>query len=158
MSPVPPGLEFLVGRFAGTDLIHASDWADEETAKVTAAGVIEIDKGLVVQRLRETRMSGSFEVVNVFMRDPASNEVLLYSFDSLGYPPDPPARGSWQGDELVLHRASPRGMSRTTFAATPHGFRWSKQFRRSLDEEWQPVVNGELARDDDAGRADDMAY
>ena len=96
MPPVPPGVEFLAGRFAGTHLTHASDWADEETSKAIAVGATEIDGALVVQRLRDMRMSGPFEVVNVFMRDQESSDVLLYSFDSLGYPPDPPARGRWE--------------------------------------------------------------
>ena len=43
-------------------------------------------------------------------------------------------------------------MSRTTFAVTPDGFRWSKEFRRSADLEWQPVVSGEFSRENEAGQ------
>jgi hypothetical protein len=72
--------------------------------------------------------------------------VLLYAFDSAGYPPEPAARGSWHGDELVLERTTERGSARTTFTATADGYRWSKVFRAPGADEWSPVVAGELRR------------
>ena len=36
-------------------------------------------------------------------------------FDSIGYPPEVPARGAFDGDTLVLERTTPRGTNRTTF-------------------------------------------
>jgi len=42
--------------------------------------------------------------------------VLWHWFDSIGYPPETPAKGAWAGDTLTLTRTSPRGTNRTTFA------------------------------------------
>ena len=45
----------------------------------------------------------------------SGDEVLWHWFDSIGYPPEVPARGGFEGDALVLERTSPRGTNRTTF-------------------------------------------
>jgi hypothetical protein len=143
---VNAALGALAGTFVGTDEIHASRWSAGGTARVEIAGGWEIDGTLLVQRWRDTRPEDVFELVNVFMEDPATDEVLLYAFDTLGYPPDPPARGAWDGDRLVLRRESERGQSRVEFIPTDGGFRWSKWFRPSAAAPWQPVIDGELRR------------
>ena len=136
----------LAGVFVGTDEIHASVWAPAETARVDIDAVWEIGESVLVQRWQDTRAADFFELVNVFMEDPATGDVLLYAFDSAGYPPDPPARGAWDGDRLVLRRTSARGQSRLEFTPTENGFRWSKQYRGSDTDSWQPVIDGELVR------------
>jgi hypothetical protein len=142
-------LDLLLGRFTGVDELHPSPWADEQTATVEIASTAEMGGALIVMRINETRASGTFEAVNVFTTDRESGELLLYGFDSLGYPPEPPARGRFDGGVLVLDRSTVRGDSRTTFARTPTGLRWSKQFRPTVDAPWQPVVTGTLTRASD---------
>lgn len=139
-------LSALAGEFVGTDRIQASRWTDGGTAAVEAAGSWELDGGVLVQRWRDLLSSGPFEALNVFMPDSTSGEVLLYSFDSLGYPADPPARGGWTDGSLTLVRATERGQSKVEFTPTDDGFRWSKRFRTTADEAWALVVEGELAR------------
>jgi hypothetical protein len=136
----------LAGTFAGTDEIHASIWSPGGTARADIRGEWEVGGAVLVQRWQDTRPEDVFELINVFMEDPATGEVLLYAYDSLGYPPDPPARGSWDGDHLVLWRSTERGESRVEFSPTPDGFRWSKRYRRSRTDAWQPVIDGEMRR------------
>lgn len=139
-------LDLLLGSFTGVDELHASPWADEQTATVEMSSTAELGGALIVMRVIETRVAGGFEAVNVFTTDRDTGEVLLYAFDSLGYAPEPPARGRCDNGELVLDRSTTRGDSRTTFASTPTGLRWGKQFRQTTDEPWRPVVTGTLAR------------
>jgi hypothetical protein len=146
MTSADGPLDFLIGEFSGIDHLAASPWATAESAPVVATGTTEIGGILVVQRARESREAGPFDVVNVFLSPPGSDEVLLYGFDPLAYPADPAARGRWVDGELVLDRVTERGQSRAVFAPTADGFRWSKQFRRSPDEAWSPVFEGELRR------------
>src|ERR1700710_2305603 len=96
-------LAFLLGSFRGDDLIHASAWSDAMTATAVSEGNTSLGGAVVTMTLDETRPDASrFQVLNVFCRDPADGSVLLYAFDSLGYPPDPPARGAWLGHSLLL--------------------------------------------------------
>jgi len=140
----------LVGEFHGTDSMHASAWTNEEEAAVTVAGSVELEGGLVVQRLDQTRRSGSFGGLNIFMSDPETGEVLLYAFDSFGFPPDPPARGTWHDGELVLLRETSRGQSRTAYRPGADGYSWRKEFRASSEAAWQTLVTGVLTRQDPA--------
>lgn len=137
----------LAGTFTGVDRIQASRWSDAESVRAEAEATWAVTGGLLVQRWRDERAAGEFELLNVFMEDPASGEVLLYAFDSLGYPPDPPARGVWTDGSLVLLRTTERGESRTEFTPFETGFRWRKLFRSTVDAEWTSVVEGELVRD-----------
>jgi hypothetical protein len=139
----------LAGTFTGVDRIQASEWSEAESVRAEAEATWALAGGLLVQRWRDDREAGTFELLNVFMEDPASGEVLLYAFDSLGYPPDPPARGVWTDGSLVLLRTTERGESRTEFTPFEDGFRWRKLFRPAIDAEWTPVVDGDLVREPD---------
>jgi hypothetical protein len=136
----------LLGRFAGVDELHASPWSPEEIAPVDVTSTSELGGSLLVMRVTERRRAGVFEAVNIFMSDRDTGELLLYGFDSLGYAPEPPSRGAYEDERVALYRASPRGESRTEFAATCSGFRWAKYFRASSSSGWQPVVTGTLRR------------
>jgi hypothetical protein len=141
-------LSFLTGGLSGPERAHATRWADAGPARGTVHGHLELGGTVVVQHQTHERDGlGSFRAINVFMAEPATEEILLYSFDSVGFPPDPPARGTWHGEDLVLDRSTSRGSSRTTYTPTSVGYRWSKQFRAPGDEAWAPVVNGHMSRD-----------
>ena len=137
----------VTGAFRGVDDIRPSVWADAEVAPVTVVGETHLEGALVVQRWEERRADSTFEVVNVFMADAASDEILLYSFDTAGFPADPPARGRWSGGCVDLLRKTPRGESCTTFVAAGNGFRWSKIYRRDPGHPWTTVVEGVLTRE-----------
>lgn len=138
--------DLLVGRFTGVDQLHASPWSDEQSATVEMHCTAELDGALIVMRITESRSAGSFAAVNILMTDRDTGEVLLYGFDSLGYRPEPPARGGFNDEELVLYRSTGRGHSRIAFTPTRSGFGWGKWFRPSSDQPWQAVVTGSVER------------
>ncbi len=135
-------LAFLMGSFAGSEHMHPSDWAPGGSTTSTSETTAEVGGSLVVQRYRQLRDgSPSFELVVVWMVDPATDELLYYGFDTAGFPADPPARGTWQEAGLVLERTTPRGSSRLTVSPTPTGWSWSREFRRPDGDTWTPVLD-----------------
>jgi hypothetical protein len=138
-------LSFLVGTYAGPEQVHPSPWTETHEAHGEVTARQELGGMIVVQHQAQQRDGETtFEAVNVFQIDPSTGDTLLYSFDSVGYPPDPPARGRWEGETLVLDRATPRGTSRTTITNTPDGYAWTKAFRAPGAEDWSPVITGHL--------------
>ncbi len=127
----------LVGHFHGTDRMHESAWTTEGETAHTVVGTAEFDGALVVQRFKQSRSDGA-SGLNVVMTDPEIGVVLLYAFDSLGYPPDPPARGAWHDGELVLVRETSRGQSRTTYRPEFEGYGHRKAFRPSPTARGRP--------------------
>jgi hypothetical protein len=145
-TPLAP-LEFLVGELSGPEDVTATPWAAGGAATGRVRGERGLDGGVLVQhQVQERGGEVVFRTLNVFTTDPITGEVLLYAFDSVGYPPEPAARGTWRGGELVLERTTERGSARTTFAPTADGYRWSKSFRAPGADGWSPVVAGELRR------------
>jgi hypothetical protein len=148
-SPIGSRLGFLTGRFAGRDRVHETVWAPGGDASARAEGSPGADGRVLVRRHTDERDGQvTFEALDVLMVDPVSGALLLYGFDSVGYPPDPPARGDWHGEVLVLERRTARGSSRTTYAPTADGYRWRKEFQAPGTEGWATVVEGELHRED----------
>jgi hypothetical protein len=142
-------LAFLVGRYTGSEQVHPSPWTEEYHADAAVTGRFEVAGSIVVQHQVQQRDGvTTFEAVNVFQVDPGTGETLLYSFDSLGYPPDPPARGRWHGPSLVLQRVTARGSSRTSYTPGPDGYTWTKTFRTPGAEEWSPMITGHLTEHD----------
>lgn len=138
-------LAFLLGRFGGTEDMSPSAWTAGGRADATARGSLYVGDNVVVQH--QTQSDGSaerFASLNVFCVDPKTSEILLYSFDSTGQLPEPPARGAVSAGTLTLDRATPRGESRTTYRAVEGGFGWEKLFRPGEGEEWELVVSGRL--------------
>lgn len=141
-DPIASRLDFLMGSFAGSEHMHPSDWAPGGDTTSTIEATSEVSGSLVVQRYRQAREGAqSFELVVVWMVDPSSDEILYYGFDTAGFPAHPPARGTWQGDGFVLERTTPRGSSRLTVTPTSTGWSWSREFRRTDDDTWTPVLD-----------------
>lgn len=134
------GLSFMIGRYGGAETMHASAWAPAGEATSTISGEVELDGSLVVQRYTQYRDGAqSFASLGVWMTDPATGEYLYYAYDSAGFAADPPARGTWRKEELVLDRDTPRGSSRLVVRAAGDGWSWSKLFRAPGSDEWAPV-------------------
>lgn len=142
---VAESLSFLLGHRTGVNRMHATRWAAAGDAAETTTAALSVGGSAIVQeQVQERDGQVAFVAHNVFTTDPATGEVVLYSFDSVGYLPDPAARGTWRDGELVLDRTTDRGQSRTVYRPLSDGYAWSKAFRPSADEEWQPVLEGEL--------------
>ncbi len=133
-------LTFLLGSFAGSDQVHPSVWAPGGPATSTATASAELDGDVVVQRYTQRRAGlPSFEIVAIWMVDTDTDDVLFYGFDTAGFAPDPPARGTWHGADLVLDRTTARGSSRLVVRPSAPGWAWSKHFRAPDAETWTPV-------------------
>lgn len=139
-------LSFLIGSLSGPERLHPTPWTQAGAGWGTVHGQWGSGGTVLVQHQTQERDGRtSFQAVNVFMRDPDQGDILLYSFDSVGYPPDPAARGTWSGGELVLERSTVRGSGRTTYSPQPGGgYRWSKHYRAPGDGTWIPLVEGHL--------------
>lgn len=147
-DPIARRLAFLLGSFTGSELMHASDWAPGGSATSTIEATSEVGGNLVVQRYVQTRDGEtSFELVVVWMVDPATDEILYYGFDTAGFPADPPARGTWQQSDLILARSTSRGSSRLTVSPTSTGWSWSREFRRPDGQAWMPVLDSTFVAD-----------
>jgi hypothetical protein len=103
----------LEGTWIGREWLAPSPWSPggnaraELTFQATAGGF-----AITQDYESETGLTGH----GVFSAE--EDAVLWHWFDSIGYPPETPARGEWAGDTLTLTRTSPRGTNRTTFALT----------------------------------------
>ncbi|VXB44502.1 DUF1579 domain-containing protein [Aeromicrobium sp. 9AM] len=140
-------MTFLVGTAIGPETVAASTWGPAKHGRSTATAAAEVDDVVLVQRVEDRFDDGThFTGLNVFTEDPETAEILCYGFDIYGFPPDPPARGSWQDGELVLERTTPRGSARIVFGPTASGYTWRKDFRPDPEHEWQTVAEADLQR------------
>jgi hypothetical protein len=113
LGPAHRRLAALEGTWIGKEWLAPSPWSDGGNA--TAELTFETVAGgfAVAHDYRsDTGLTGH----GVFSAD--EDTVLWHWFDSIGYPPETPARGAWAGDTLTLTRTTPRGTNRTTFALT----------------------------------------
>jgi hypothetical protein len=109
-------LETFLGRWTGTTHWEATAWGPARSAQSeiifspAAAGLA------VTQRYRHTEEDGSqSESHGVFTMDPGHPDSLRYHVNSMGLPPEAPARASWEGATLTVERRSDRGTARHTF-------------------------------------------
>ena len=109
-------LDEFLGRWTGTTHWEATAWGPARSAETeiifsrAAAGLA------VTQSYRHTDAEGSrSDGHGVFTTDPDHPDTLLYHVNSMGLPPEPPARASWDGDTLTVERRSDRGTARHTF-------------------------------------------
>jgi len=97
------------GSWEGTEQLAASSWSPGGTATATMSFAVEAGGFALVQDYRSDTGLTGHGVFSV-----SGDEVLWYWFDSIGYPPEAPARGAFEGGGLVLERTSPRGTNRTS--------------------------------------------
>jgi hypothetical protein len=110
LGPAHDRLAAFEGTWIGTERLAPSPWspggiANAELRFVTAAGGF----ALAHDYASDAGLTGH----GVFSA--AGETVLWHWFDSIGHPPEAPARGGWDGDTLTLTRTTPRGTNRTTF-------------------------------------------
>lgn len=120
----------FVGEWTGAETLHPSPW----TAGGSAEGKWSIRRDgaglhLVFDYAEQRADGGRFDAHGVLARDPENGDVLLFIFDSFGFPPLSPARGRWEGSRLVLDKATPRGVGRTVFMLEADGFGYAVSSR-----------------------------
>jgi hypothetical protein len=121
MDMPKPGAEHArLARFAGTwsgkEELSDSPWGPGGPALGRCEMREAVDGMALLQDYAEEKAGQTvFRGHGVFTIDPANGDVLWWWFDSMGFPPDPPARGRWNGDRLLFEKKTPRGEARYEF-------------------------------------------
>ena len=140
-------LETFLGRWAGTTQWEATPWGPARTA---AAEIIfaRAAAGLAVtQTYRHTEADGTrSEGHGVFTMDPDRPDTLWYHVNSMGLPPEAPARASWHEGTLTLERRSDRGTARHTFRIDDGVLTHSAGLRLGKASEFTPFMTSVCRR------------
>jgi hypothetical protein len=152
--PGPPTPEHRqLARFAGTwrvrETLHPSPWDPRGgTAEATLVARLILD-GLALEEDYEQRREGrvTYRGHGVLAWDPREARYLLWWFDTLGQPPRAPARGSFEGDRLVLEQESPVGRARYTYDFVRDG-EFAFRIEHSRDgKDWRAFVEARYVRE-----------
>jgi hypothetical protein len=109
-------LQALLGAWIGTETISPSPWGPGGTAVGKNELRLDLDGFFVVQDyVQERDGTVSFRGHGLFGWDGEKKAYAWYWVDSMGFVPDGPAYGQWQGDTLALAKSTPRGQARYTF-------------------------------------------
>jgi hypothetical protein len=121
MDMPKPGAEHarlmrFAGKWRGDEELSASPWGPGGPARGHCDMREAVDGMALIQDYSEEKDGETlFRGHGVFIIDPASGDVIWWWFDSMGFPPDPPARGSWNDDRLLFEKNTPRGEARYEF-------------------------------------------
>jgi hypothetical protein len=140
-------LSTFVGEWVGEERVAPSRWFEAGEARGFVTARPDIDGFAVVQDYRQERGGRiSFRGHGVFTFDAADRRTKLFWFDSLGYVPQAPASGLWEGDTLTLVRPSLRGATRHIYRFEgPDAYALTIQF--SPDQEgWSDLVTATYRR------------
>ncbi|MER9731378.1 DUF1579 family protein [Mesorhizobium sp. M0217] len=141
-------LQALVGAWRGEEEVAETQWADGGTATSDVLTEPQFGGLFVVQRYRQRRDGTvSFGSHSVFGFDQPNRLFTMHQFDSMGFVPATPATGTWNGDELVLERSSPRGSARVTYIFdNVDAYRMRLHFKPAGSDSWQDMVSGVYRR------------
>jgi len=115
-GPEHARLARLAGKWSGDEEPFPSPWGEGGRAYGRCELHQDVDGMALLQDYAEEKDGQVvFRGHGVFIIDPATGDVLWWWFDSMGFPPDPPARGRWDGDRLLFEKNTPRGDSRYEF-------------------------------------------
>jgi hypothetical protein len=115
-GPAHARLAAFAGNWEGSEALQPSPWGPGGNA--TGRGVYRVvTDGMALTQDYEEEKDGAivFRGHGVFTIDPESGDVLWWWFDSMGFPPETPARGRWDGDTLTFLKTSPRGDGRYVY-------------------------------------------
>jgi hypothetical protein len=149
-----PGPEHArLARFAGTwegdEKLEPSPWGPGGAARGRGVHRVITDGMALTQDYAEEKDGDIvFRGHGVFTIEPASGDVLWWWFDSMGFPPEGPARGRWDGDVLTLQRASPRGEARYVYRMHGDRYEFSIENRFPGQVDFQLFMRGEYRRCD----------
>lgn len=115
-GPEHARLARMAGEWRGEEKLEPSPWGPGGMAHGHGVYRMVTDGMALVQDYEEEKNGATvFRGHGVFAIDPHSGETLWWWFDSMGFPPDGPARGRWTADTLTLTKSSPRGDSRYVY-------------------------------------------
>jgi hypothetical protein len=139
----------FVGEWEGSEELTPSAWGPGGAAFGRMSFRADLDGFVVIQNYIEQKDSHIiFRGHGVFTVDPQTNDILWYWFDSLGFPPDEPARGRFEGDVLTMNRVSVRGAARYTYRITANSCEFSIENKFPGDVDFSLFMKGKYARKD----------
>ncbi len=146
-GPVHARLQAFLGEWQGEERVEPSPWGKGGPAAGRMSFRADLDGFAVIQDYVQFKDSlVTFRGHGVFTVDPKTEEVLWYWFDSVGFPPDEPARGRFEGDLLTLNRVSARGASRYAFGITTDGCTFQIENKLTNEPDFQLFMRGVYAR------------
>jgi hypothetical protein len=101
----------LLGNWTGIEEHAGSPSSAGSSARAAMIFKIDVADLVVVQDYRQVRADGrEYLAHGVFMIDSGTGGLRWWLFDSDGQPPVV-AEGGWQDGEMILQKASPRGLA-----------------------------------------------
>lgn len=137
----------FAGRWTGAEVLAPSPWGPGGAAHGTTILRVELDGMALVQEYVERKDGATvFQGHGIFMIDPQGSDVLWWWFDSMGFPPDGPSRGRWDGDVLLLEKATPMGEGRYRYEFLGDRYTFSMANRFPGQSEFTEMMRGDYAR------------
>jgi hypothetical protein len=140
-------LRRLAGTWRGEETMHPSPWDPQGgVAQANITSQVGLDGFAVIGDYEQSRGGQvCFRGHSIFTFDPASQDYILYWFDTMGMPPNQ-FRGRFQGDSLTLTDSGPMGQHRMTYTFTDEG-RMSSKMEMSQDgTRWSTLFEGVYTR------------
>lgn len=134
-------LEAFLGQWAGTTRWEATPWGPARAAAIELTFARAAAGRAVTYSYRHTESDGTrSEGHGVFTMDRDHPDTLWYHVNSMGRPPEAPARASWQDGTLTMERRSDRGTSRHTFRVDDGVLTHSAGLRLGKASEFTPFM------------------
>lgn len=141
-------LEQFAGEWAGDEEIAPSKWGEGGIARASISARLDFDGRVLVQDYSAERDGKPwFKSHAVIAFDQQNSALSLHWFDSMGFIPQLPAPGHWNGEALQFIRTSPRGQTRHTYIPSGAGA-YELLLESSFDAgaTWVPVMTGRYSR------------
>lgn len=146
-GPEHARLARLLGDWEGEEDLQPSPWGPG--GKAIGRGTYRsVTDGMAITQDYEEEKDGVvvFRGHGVFTVDPESSDVLWWWFDSMGFPPEGPARGRWDGDTLVLLKSTSRGDGRYRYQMLDDGYEFSIENRFPGQDDFSLFMQGRYRR------------
>ncbi len=140
-------LAMLAGVWEGVETLFPSDW-DPQGGEATASMKSRVALGgFAVIGDYEQRRGGAvtFQGHAVWTIDPASGEVLLTWFDTIGGLPET-FRGKFEGNQVVVTSRTHQGLNRLSYALEGANAMTSRMELSGDGAAWKPLFEGKYAR------------
>jgi Protein of unknown function (DUF1579) len=148
-GPTHARLLALAGEWEGMESVEPSVWGKGGPATGRTSFRGDLDGFAVIQDYVQLKDSlVTFRGHGVFTVDPQTQEVLWYWFDSMGFPPDVPARGRFEGNALTLLRVTPRGSARYVHEISANEYKFSIENQFPGDEDFKLFMRASYTRKD----------
>ena len=147
IGPLHERLKLFVGEWEGEEQIFPNPWGPSGPGRGHWKFWLDPSGFNLIHDFSEVRDSGyRFDAHGVLTVDPAANAFVWFWFDSYGYPPLNPSRGTWQGSGVTLEKTTPRGVSRSVFELAKDSLGYRVESKVAGSTQFAPVMAGRFVR------------